>query len=66
MADHVVFYKGGKGSENEKAFLKRLNLPYQDFEDLDELKQYLDSLDGTKKIQSLPEMMRRTAGLIIA
>jgi len=42
VADHVVFYRGGKGSAKEKAFIDTLGkVEYQEFDDLDSLKKHL-------------------------
>jgi len=43
-ADHVVFYKGGKGSKHEQIFLDMISEDrYDKFEDLDELKTFLNN-----------------------
>jgi len=46
QADHVVFYKGGKGTEKEKEFLDTVGDPedYKSFDDLGDLKVYLGNL----------------------
>jgi len=45
-ADHVVFYKGGKGTEKEKAFLKSVGDPedFKEFDDFGKLRTYLENL----------------------
>lgn len=45
-ADHVVFYKGGKGSKKEKAFLEEVSgdESYESFDDFDDLHTYLLNL----------------------
>ena len=44
IADHVIFYRGGKGSKNEQKFLDIISEKYKSFKDLDKLKSYLVSL----------------------
>lgn len=63
-ADHVVFYKGGKGTDREKDFLKRVGDPdgYESFEDLEALKVYLENLSKpvSKMANSKGEYTRST------
>jgi len=45
-ADHVVFYRGGKGTEKEKEFLRKVGDAddFESFEELEALKVYLENL----------------------
>lgn len=53
IADYAVFYKGGEGTAKEKGFLDTLGVPYEDFTDIEELYEYLDSLPNMPT-QTLP------------
>jgi hypothetical protein len=41
-ADYVIFLKGGKGSEKEKEFLDSFDKKYQNFSNINDLKDYLE------------------------
>jgi hypothetical protein len=44
-SDHIIFYKGGKGTLREKNLLKGLGINnYKNFGNVEDLKEYLDSL----------------------
>jgi hypothetical protein len=53
-ADYVIFYKGGKGSEKEKKFMNQMNKKYSDFEDIDELKLFLEKDIKKSKTADFP------------
>lgn len=48
-ADFVVFYKGGKLTEKEQNYLRLINKDYNEFDDLETLKKYLDQLHKDRK-----------------
>jgi len=50
-ADHVVFYKGGKGTKKEKEFLDeaRGDDSYRSFDDIEGLKGHLRGISGRRK-----------------
>lgn len=52
-ADYAIFYKGGEGTVKEKEFLDTLGIPYEEFTDVEELYEYLDSLPDTA-VQTIP------------
>lgn len=43
-ADFALFYRGGEGTVKEKEFLDTIGIPYEEFEDLEEVYEYLDTL----------------------
>ena len=43
-ADFVIFYKGGIGTEREKKLLKFLDEDYEEFSDLNKIRNYLDRI----------------------
>jgi hypothetical protein len=47
LADYVVFYKGGKGSEHEQEFMDQTCRDYKSFDDFDELVDYLKNIKKT-------------------
>lgn len=52
VADYVVFYKGGKGSKEEKDFLELIDKKqYKSFFDLDSLKKFLTSINKKKTMK---------------
>jgi 2'-5' RNA ligase len=65
--DHVIFYKGGKGTEKEKSFMENADRDYKDFENLNKLKDYLRSISmHVTKMACISSYIRKIARLIEA
>jgi 2'-5' RNA ligase len=64
--DHVIFYRGGRGTEKEKEFMKNTDSDYKSFGNLNELKDYLKSLSfRVAKKACISAYLRKIASHII-
>lgn len=53
-SDYVILYKGGKGTANEKKYMKLIDKDYESFKDLEDVKSYLRAISkGNKKLVKL-------------
>lgn len=64
--DHIIFYKGGKGTEREKKFMENTDKDYKSFEGLDELKSHLKAIiPPALKKACISEFIRKIASRLI-
>jgi 2'-5' RNA ligase len=64
-ADHSIFYDSGEGSDKEMEFLDNTDRDYEEFDDLEDLKGYLNRLaEPVTKKACVSEMLRRVARLL--
>lgn len=64
--DHIIFYKGGKGTEREKKFMENMDKDYKSFEGLDELKSHLKAIiPPALKKACISEVIRKVANNLL-
>lgn len=64
--DHIILYKGGKGTEKEKQFMENTDKDYKSFDDLNELKAHLNAIvPPAMKKACISDRIRKIASRLI-
>jgi 2'-5' RNA ligase len=66
-ADHSIFYDGGEGSDKEMEFLDNTDRDYEEFDDIDKLKGYLNRLaEPVIKMSCISKKLRVAADILLS